>query len=98
MRESVAVIGNCYFDEIYTIDTYPKQDSKILASDLKIMLGGSATNTSVGLVKLGMDTYLFTIMGDDPDAYRLFKKVRKKGINSQYINHIKGKVVGLSYY
>lgn len=88
---SVAVIGNCYFDEIYTIDTFPKPDEKILASNLELMLGGSATNTGVGIATLGLDTYLFTVMGSDEDAYRLFKEVRNKGIKSQYINHINGK-------
>lgn len=87
---SVAVIGNCYLDEIYDIDTFPIPDTKIVASGLRLVLGGSATNTSVGLVALGLDAYLFTVMGDDEDAYRLFKEVRNKGIKSFYINHISG--------
>ncbi|MHA2503016.1 MAG: carbohydrate kinase family protein, partial [Candidatus Kariarchaeaceae archaeon] len=90
-KGSIAVIGNCYFDEIYSIDEFPEKDTKSIATSLKISLGGSATNTAAGLAALGVSTYLFTALGDDPDALRLFKKVRKKGILTQYITHLKGK-------
>lgn len=76
----VAVIGNCYYDEIYLIEKIPVADDKILAEDVKITLGGSASNTAVGLTKLGISTSLFTAVGDDITGKHLIEELKSRKI------------------
>lgn len=86
----VAVIGNCYYDEIYLIEKIPVADDKILAEDVKITLGGSASNTAVGLTKLGISASLFTAVGDDITGKHLIEELGNRGINTENIARKKG--------
>lgn len=87
---SVASIGNVYFDETYIIERYPEADEKVTARDVKIALGGSASNVSTALSNLDMDAYLFSKLGNDSTASELLQILVEKRIIVKYISKVKG--------
>jgi sugar/nucleoside kinase (ribokinase family) len=88
---SVAVIGNCYFDEIYLIQSFPDPDDKLIASDVKTTLGGGGSNTATALAKLGINVKLLTVVGTDHTADELLLELKTKGVATNYVQQIEGK-------
>lgn len=86
----IGVIGNCYFDEIYRIDKFPKQDDKITATDMEVSLGGSATNVSAGLSKLGLYPRLISAIGNDTAGKNIPDELKARRIDASYLTKMKG--------
>ncbi|MHA2249532.1 MAG: carbohydrate kinase family protein [Candidatus Kariarchaeaceae archaeon] len=87
----VGVMGNCYIDEIFVIDKFPKSDEKITASDVKLVLGGSASNFAVGIAKLGANTTLFSAVGQDSSGKELITQLEDHKIVTEFIEIQPGK-------
>ena len=46
---NVAIVGNCYYDEIWRVFEYPRSGEKSSTASIQKGLAGSATNTAVAL-------------------------------------------------
>ncbi|OLS23878.1 MAG: putative sugar kinase [Candidatus Heimdallarchaeota archaeon LC_2] len=86
----IGVIGNCYFDEIYRIDKFPAPDDKITALDMNVSLGGSATNVSAGLSKLGLYPRLISAIGNDTAGKNITDELKERRIDSSYLTKMRG--------
>ena len=93
MRErsvNVAIVGNCYYDEIWRVFEYPRSGGKISADSIQKGLGGSATNTAVALRRLEYQPHLFSIIGEDSIAHILVKHLEDYDLSDENIIRVEG--------
>ena len=83
-HKSIAVIGNCYFDEILLLEKFPRQDEKVLVEEIFTTLGGSAVNVACALTVLGLKASLFTVFGNDEEGQKLKQELQKRGVDFQH--------------
>lgn len=56
------------------------------------MVAGNAANDAVGGARLGMNTAIYTNVGDDLDGEKIVKKLKEEGIGTQYVTRNQGMV------
>lgn len=49
------------------------------------MVAGNAANNAVGASRLGMETSIYTNVGDDDDSEKIVKKFKEEGIGTRYV-------------
>lgn len=59
-------MGIIPFDLLFSVDKYPKAEMKIDAADFKMQGGGPVPNVTVGLSRMGYNTALIAVVGNDP--------------------------------
>ena len=62
-------IGACVFDTLYTIPTYPTEDTKMRAVSSKASGGGPVATGLVAAQKLGIDTAYLGVLSNDNGLY-----------------------------
>ena len=78
-------IGACVFDTLYRIDTYPKEDTKMRASESKSAGGGPVATGLVAAQKLGEQTSYIGVLSDDNGGVFLKKDFEKYGVGTDLI-------------
>jgi len=63
---------------------------KILADKLVFTVGGNAANTSVSFARLGLDSQLYSVVGDDDNGRKILSALEKEGVDQRYIQHFEG--------
>ncbi|MEA1979727.1 MAG: PfkB family carbohydrate kinase, partial [candidate division Zixibacteria bacterium] len=58
-------MGIVPFDLLFSVNKYPKAEMKIDADDFKMQGGGPIPNVTVGLSRLGYNTALIAVVGND---------------------------------
>jgi len=58
---------------------------KILADKMVFSLGGNAANTAVSFARLGLESQLFSIIGDDWLGQRVTQLLKKESVDQRYI-------------
>ncbi len=58
---------------------------KIPVKDYEEQIAGSAPNVAVGLSRLGFNSAVYSVMGDDETTDLAFKKLGREGVDSRYI-------------
>ncbi len=81
-KQYVCVIGGSNVD----IQGFP--DYELIYRDsnvgkVKISFGGAGRNTAENLVKLGVDTRLISVIGDDAYGQKMLEEARQSGLNMQ---------------
>ena len=78
-------IGACVFDTLYTIPTYPTEDTKMRAQTSKCAGGGPVATGLVAAQKLGVDTAYLGVLSDDNGGAFLKKDFEKYGVGTDLI-------------
>ena len=78
-------IGACVFDTLYTVPTYPTEDTKMRAVSSKASGGGPVATGLVAAQKLGIDTAYLGVLSDDSGGIFLKKDFEKYGVNTDLI-------------
>jgi sugar/nucleoside kinase (ribokinase family) len=68
---------SCWFCLNYT--------EKIPVTDIHFTPGGNACNNAVGSARLGLNTALYTFLGDDDSGRRIMSHIRQEGVATEYI-------------
>ena len=63
---------------------------KILAEKLVFTVGGNAANTSVSFARLGLESQLYSVVGDDDNGRRILAALEKEGVDQRYIQRFDG--------
>lgn len=63
---------------------------KILAENLVFTVGGNAANTSVSFARLGLESQLYSVVGDDDNGRRILDSLSKDNVDQRYIQHFPG--------
>ena len=86
MRENKIVgIGANVFDTLYTVDTYPTEDTKMRANTVKASGGGPCATGLVAASKLGGSCAFIGNISDDNGAKFLKEDFEKYGVDTEYI-------------
>lgn len=59
--------------------------SKVMAQDLKFSVGGNAANTAVGFRRLGLESQLYSVRGDDWIGRQIQEVLDKEKVDPKYI-------------
>lgn len=60
--------------------------SKTMATDCKFTVGGNAANAAVGFRRLGIESQLYSMRGDDWIGKQIQEVLDKEGVDSKYID------------
>lgn len=89
-KNEIVGIGANVFDTLYTVDTYPTEDTKMRADSIKICGGGPCATGLVAASKLGASCAFIGNLSDDNGATFLKADFEKYGVDTDYINIIPG--------
>ncbi len=77
--------GALNVDKIYLVNKIPKAEEEAYVKDVQIFAGGSASNTIVGLSRLGMKTGYIGKVGNDADGDFLLRDLRSEGVDTYQV-------------
>jgi ribokinase len=80
---NIAVAGEIYVDQIFTgFDHIPLLGEEIFAEEYRREAGGGTVNTACALARLGHNTSVFGVFGDDEEAW-LRSRLQFFGVDSE---------------
>ena len=84
--KKVLVIGGTTFDSIVYLDKLPQGQPQTLfaSSPLNETLGSTGAGKALNLTKLGIDTTLHSVIGDDEYGHKIIRKLKDAGVNFEY--------------
>lgn len=83
-------IGANVFDTLYSIPTYPKEDTKMRATACKTAGGGPVATGLVAAQKLGVQTAYIGVLSDDSGGAFLKEDFEKYGVSTDLIDVMSG--------
>lgn len=83
-------IGACVFDTLYTLSTYPREDTKNRAEGSKCAGGGPVATGLVAASKLGAEASYIGVLSDDSAGAFLKKDFEKYGVDTSLIDVKRG--------
>lgn len=78
-------IGANVFDTLYTLPTFPKEDTKMRAEGCKVAGGGPVATGLVAAQKLGVNTAYIGVLSDDNGGKFLKEDFAKYGVDTSLI-------------
>ncbi len=99
MSKKLLAIGHATLDTFYKIESpdmvcdilHEKCQvcfgfgDKVPVEDVRYSIGGGAANVAVGVTALGIETYLYSIVGDDLKGKDVLDQLKTHGVNSKYV-------------
>ena len=83
-QSNIAVVGEIYVDHIFTdFDHIPLPGEEVFAERYRREAGGGTVNTACALARLGHQTSIFGVFGED-EATWLRSRLRIFGVNSEH--------------
>ncbi len=81
----VLCVGIATVDTIVLVDKYPSSNERVVALDSIRAVGGPATTAAVTLARLGVETALSCVIGDDDAGRFVFETLKREGIDTQHV-------------
>lgn len=81
----VLCVGIATVDTIVLVDKYPAANERVVALDSIRAVGGPATTAAVALARLGVETALSCVIGDDDAGRFVFETLKREGIDTQHV-------------
>jgi len=81
----VLCVGIATVDTIVLVDKYPSANERVVALDSIRAVGGPATTAAVTLARLGIETALSCVIGDDDAGRFVFETLKREGIDTQHV-------------
>jgi sulfofructose kinase len=81
----VLCVGIATVDTIVLVEKYPAANERVVALDSIRAVGGPATTAAVALARLGVDTALSCVIGDDDAGHFVFETLKREGIDTQHV-------------
>ena len=78
-------IGACVMDTLYTVPSYPKEDTKLRALDSRPAGGGPAATGLVAAAKLGERAAYIGVLSDDAGGKFLMEDFTRYGVNTDLV-------------
>ncbi len=80
----VLCVGIATVDTIVLVEKYPAANERVVALDSIRAVGGPATTAAVALARLGVETALSCVIGDDDAGRFVFETLKREGIDTQH--------------
>ena len=94
---TVAVVGLACVDYISRFDAYPEPDTKNVATDTVVALGGNAANMACGLAIMGRQTRVYTVVYGDSNGAFVEGELRARGVDTGRVSRVEGGTTSMSY-
>lgn len=78
----VAALGTCNIDFVMKVPRFSEADDEVDVEELKISLGGSASNFAVGLSRSGVDVGIMARIGYDEYGEFATRKLEEEGVKT----------------
>lgn len=72
----IAVFGSFVMDNVATMDTFPQAGQSVIGNSLQLFAGGKGVNQCVAAARLGVETEMIGMLGDDANG-ETFRKILK---------------------
>ncbi len=95
--KKILCIGHASYDYTLPLDGYPVENSKNRINEKYECGGGPASNAAFLLGKWGLDTTLMATVGNDDNGKKIIKELKSVGVNTEYIEVVKGKETTKSF-
>jgi len=83
--KKVVVVGSVNVDIFLKVPRMPQIGETILGNKFYWHIGGKGANQAVGIARLGAPVYFVGKVGNDPFRYRILDKLKKEGVNTEFI-------------
>jgi len=90
----VTAIGNANIDITLFLDEIPGYDEDVLAEDVVIGPGGSASNFAAASSHLGAETFLIACVGDDLFGDMFLNAMRAHNVSTEWMRRVDGERTG----
>lgn len=95
--KKILCIGHASYDYTLPLDGYPVENSKNRINEKYECGGGPASNAAFLLGKWRLDTTLMATVGNDDNGKKIIKELKSVGVNTEYIEVVKGKETTKSF-
>ncbi len=92
----IAVIGSNMVDLTSYITRMPKAGETLEAPDFKLGCGGKGANQAVAAASLGTDVLMVSKVGDDIFADSTIANMKKRGVDTTYVEKVEGVSSGVA--
>jgi sulfofructose kinase len=92
----VLCVGVAVFDNIFAIEAFPPEPTKVFARDFTQVGGGPAANAAVTVSRLGGEASLWARVGEDQVGARIINEIEEYGVDVSYMRRIPGRRSGVS--
>jgi ribokinase len=97
-KYDVICVGAALVDMVAQVERHPLEDDEVFVSELNILSGGAAANTSVACSKLGLNTAFIGKLGlDDEFGAKIIKDFETESVSIEYIKYSKAYKTGSAY-
>ena len=86
VKKQIAVLGSINIDMVTKVPQIPKVEEVVLSEGLKLVPGGKATNTAIGLSRLGDKVWMLGKTGNDFFGEGLKAVLKQEGINTEFVD------------
>lgn len=86
VSRQVAVLGSINIDLITKVPKIPQENEVVISEGLKLLPGGKATNTAIGMARLGIFTHMVGKIGYDSFGEEVLSVFRQEGIDTKYVD------------
>ncbi len=90
-------MGIIPLDFLVSIPWFPELGGKVDATNLTVQGGGPVPNVMVGLARLGLQTAVIAVVGDDLAGRVSIEELKADGVNTQYVIVKKAKQSASAY-
>ncbi len=84
-QPAVTVVGSFVVDMVVNVERFPAEGETLLGSSLDVHLGGKGINQCVALQRLGVQTEMIGMLGEDANADAFRQLMREEGIVSERV-------------
>ncbi|MFE3187829.1 carbohydrate kinase family protein [Nocardia sp. NPDC059240] len=88
-RQTVTIIGDAVMDMIVEVDAFPRPGVDMWG-DFRRSPGGKGLKRAVALAGLGLDTRLFTAIGQDSEGKEIRDYLAKQGVDTSLVKMMPG--------
>ncbi|MXQ13393.1 PfkB family carbohydrate kinase [Microvirga makkahensis] len=92
----VLCVGVAVLDNMFAIDHFPAEPTKVFAQDFRQVGGGPAANAAVTIARLGGDVSLWARVGDDGIGAGVIAELAQYNVDTSTIRRVPGRRTGVS--
>ena len=81
----IATVGLASWDTLLAVDSYPSPGSYAIVDRQASLPGGTTTNTSVALARIGADVSFVGLVGDDLPGVAIREALEREGVKTDWL-------------
>ena len=95
-KPRITVVGSNMVDLITYVDRMPERGETVVAPRFSMGFGGKGANQAVAAAMLGADVRMVSKVGDDMFGPNTIENFKRNGINTDFVEIVKGKSSGVA--